>query len=201
MGDENTFEVLGLKMIEGDMPNYQSLREGIDERAFFIINETMAKILRGALGEDLKFPYKKYAGVMNDFQAASINEPIGPIIFTDLKTYSRATMGNAYVKIDGENLRATLAYIEKVFEDIYPKELYQSHFLDKEFNEMYNDDKLWRTRLITFSLLAIIIGCLGLFALVSYSIERRRKEIGIRKVYGASITQMVNMLLTSYING
>ncbi len=199
MGDENTFEVLGLKMIEGEMPNYLSLREGIDGRAFFIINETMAKILKGALGDDLVFPYKNYAGVMNDFQAASIDEPIGPIVFTDLQTYSRGTMGSAYIKIDGENLSATLAYIEKVFEDVYPKELYQSHFLDREFNEMYKDDKLWRTRLLAFSLLAIIIGCLGLFALVSYSIERRRKEIGIRKVYGASITQMVNMLLASYI--
>lgn len=82
---------------------------------------------------------------------------------------------------------------------MFPNEIYQYEFMDAQFGQMYKLENLFRARLLTFSILAIFISCLGLFALVGYSVERRRKEIAIRKVHGAMIGQMVGMLCVNFL--
>lgn len=199
-GDDRTLELLGIKLIEGEMPNYLSLREGVNGRPTMLINETFASIIRTALGDStITFPYKEYAGVISDFQHKSITEAPGPLVFRDLVVGRNHHFASLIIKVNGANLDGALSHIESTFRNMFPDELYEFNFLDSQFDDLYKSDKLLRTQLLSFSILAIIIGCLGLFALVSYSVERRRKEIAIRKVHGATISEMLIMLSLSFL--
>lgn len=193
-GDENTLSLLGVKVIEGD-----SLRnvpmEGVT--ASLMINESFAKILRQQI-PDITFPYKQFMGVFGDFQHRSIKEPITPLALGSIYN-NGGDYGTAFIKINANELEKTLVFIEKTFKELYPDQLYEFDFLDKKFSSMYKSEQMFRSRLLTFSLLAIFIGCLGLFALVGYSVERRAKEIAIRKVYGSTVLEILTMLSIGFL--
>lgn len=190
--DENALRLLGVEMVEGDSLSVRNIKN-LRYRQM-IINETFAKDLRAKI-PDLTFPYKDFMGVFKDFQSTPMYEGLAPLGIGSIWTQGDTPMGTAYIKIaEGSDLSGMLKFIEQSFSNIYPNELYESIFMDEQFNEMYSKEQFFRTRLMTFSILAIFIGCLGLFALVGYSVERRRCEIAIRKVYGSSVTQIMVML-------
>lgn len=194
--DENSLATLGVSLVEGDSispTNIDSLRY-----QQMMINETFANILREQI-PDITFPYKDFIGVFKDFQHASLKSPITPLAIGSIWNEGSAPYGNVYVRMEGGDLPATLKFIENTFHELYPDELYEGSFMDEAFNNMYNEEQLFRARLLTFSILAIFIGCLGLFALVGYSVERRRKEIGIRKVYGSNIIQLIMLLCSGFM--
>lgn len=187
--DENALSLLGVSMVEGDSISASNLKTMNDLQ--MMINETFANQLRATI-PDLKFPYKNFIGVFKDFQFTSFDKGITPL---GIGGANGKCYGAAYVKVaKGADLDVMLKFIKSTFDEIYPDEMYEASFLDDQFDQMYNNEKRFRSRLFIFSILAISIGCLGLLALVSYSIERRRREIAIRKVYGSSVPQIMLML-------
>jgi putative ABC transport system permease protein len=134
--------------------------------------------------------YYKVVGVIKDFHFSSLRESIQP-----LKLFL-ATDNNRYisVKIPLENVSETLSYIEGTWKRIYPDVPFDYFFLDRIFEQRYQSEASLKRLFEYFSGLAVFIGCLGLLGLASYAAERRSKEIGIRKVLGASSPQIVMLL-------
>lgn len=131
--------------------------------------------------------------MFKDFQHQPVTERVTPLVL--VRTWS----GDPYIRIAAGQIEPALRHIEHTFREMFPNELYDVEFMDQQFDRMYKDEKLFQARLLSFSLLAIFIGCLGLFALVSYSVERRRKEIAIRKVHGATVREVMAMLCVSFL--
>lgn len=192
--DENALATMGIEMVEGDSIN--PTNKGTLEFNQVMINETLAKIIR-AQNPEITFPYKQFIGVFKDFQFMPLTYEMKPLAIGSSK---HSGVGSAYIRIGaGSDLPATLKFIESTFNDFYPDEIFEGHFLDAKFNDMYKNEQLFRARLMTFSILAIFIGCLGLLALVGYSVQRRRKEIAVRKVYGSSVAQALVLLSVGFL--
>jgi putative ABC transport system permease protein len=103
------------------------------------------------------------------------------------------------VKIDGAKANEVLAFIGNTWKNIFPDHPFEYQFLDDHFKEVYRADRQVTTMVTVLAVLAIFISCLGLFGLASYSAEKRIKEIGIRKVMGASIQNIVSLLSRHFI--
>ncbi|MDO3643988.1 ABC transporter permease [Mucilaginibacter sp. L3T2-6] len=167
-----------------------------------LVNETFAKQAgwRNPIGQVVDFFYsnKKYnvIGVVKDYHFASLSEKIGPELFSMNPKYP---YGNIYIKISAKNSAEALNYIEKEFRQIFPFKPYQHTFIEAQNAENYDKEAKWK-QIVTFSaLLTIFISCIGLFGLAALSAERRKKEIGIRKVLGASVEGIVRKLSTDFL--
>ncbi len=183
----------GLQMNEGHFfdPTKAS------DSAAFIINEALVRRLHWdePLGKTIKFgpdqPAWPVIGVLKDFNFKSLYDDVEPLVMW----VSKRRPENMSVRFSG-NPAPLLTFLEarwKTYETRYP---FQYSFLDQDYQKMYtSEDKLFKT-LITFAGLSILIACLGLYGLVSYTIEQRTKEFGIRKVLGASVSSL-NFLVNS----
>jgi len=167
-----------------------------------LVNETFAKQAgwKNPIGQVVDFFYmhKKYTvvGVVKDYHFLDLTQKVSPEMFRMKPT---DPWGNLFVKISGENKAATLRYIEKTFKQLYLFKPYQYSFKDAEVAEQYDKEAKWK-QIVTFSaFLTIFISCIGLFGLATLSAERRRKEIGIRKVLGASVEGIVKKLSTDFL--
>jgi putative ABC transport system permease protein len=157
----------------------------------FIINEALVKRLHwdDPLSKTIKFapdqPSQPVIGVLKDFNFKSLYEDVEPLVMW----MSRRRPNNMSIRFSG-NPTPLLSFLEgqwKSFETRYP---FQYSFLDQDYQKMYaSEEKLFKT-LITFAGLSILIACLGLYGLVSYTIEQRTKEFGIRKVLGATVSSL-----------
>ena len=134
-------------------------------------------------------------GVVKTIHWSSLKEEPEPILFT-LDAYYGAFLS---IKMNMTNIPESIAHIEKVFHAVYPDDPFHYFFLDDEFNRQYQADLQFGHLFSAFSLLAIFIAGLGLFALVSYSATRRTKEIGVRKVLGAKVGHLVLLLSREYL--
>ncbi|WP_057940105.1 ABC transporter permease [Algoriphagus resistens] len=134
-------------------------------------------------------------GVVKDFNYISLHNTVEPL------TLPFEAYASRYVslKVKGENLSATLAQIESVWKELAPHRPFIYSFLDEDFNKQYEADFRFRQIFTTFSVLAILIACLGLLGLATYTAEQRTKEIGIRKVLGANIGSIVGLLSKDFI--
>lgn len=191
-GDQHTLHVLGIPMVEGDSisdTNFDRLEWGQKQ---MVINEAFAKYIRNVAPE-VQIPGEKFIGVFKDFQHQPVTEEVTPLVLV------KTTSGSPYIRIAAGQIEPALKHIERTFKEMFPNEIYSYEFMDAKFGQMYKLENLFRARLVTFSILAVFIGCLGLFALVGYSVERRRKEIAIRKVHGAMVGEVVGMLCISFL--
>ncbi|WP_296619471.1 ABC transporter permease [Marivirga sp.] len=136
-----------------------------------------------------KFDKFRVIGVVKDFHYESLKNDIGPLALS-LNSSSSVLA----VRLDSDEIQNSLSEIEAIWNTIDPTLPFSYSFLDSEFNAMYNAESRLSKILTVFAGLAIFIGCLGLFALASFMAEQRTKEIGIRKVLGASISGIVFML-------
>jgi putative ABC transport system permease protein len=131
----------------------------------------------------------KVVGVVKDFHQQSLYMPIEPMIIL-----YRPHNGVVHIKIDAKNADKTIEFIGKKWRETYPDRLFEYRFLDQDFESAYKADEL-RGRIFTaFSALTILIACLGLFGLATFTTEQRVKEIGVRKVMGASVSSVVLLL-------
>lgn len=167
-----------------------------------LVNETFAQKAgwKNPVGQVVDFFYnkKKYnvVGVVKDYHFASLNEKVGPELFSMNPKYP---IGNLYIKIDGKNTAESLNYIEKEFKQLFPFKPYQHTFIEDQNAENYSKEAKWK-QIVTFSaILTVFISCIGLFGLATLSAERRRKEIGIRKVLGASVEGIVRKLSVDFL--
>jgi putative ABC transport system permease protein len=181
-----------------DSPQTSSSGEGREYARSIIINQEAAKrfgwddpigkIVIQTFGAR-KF-YFKVIGVIKDFHFNSLRYSITP-----LKLFL-STNNNRYIsiKIQSEDMAGTLKFIEETWNHYYPNAPFDYFFLDRVFEQRYRSEASLKRLFEHFSVLAVFIGCLGLLGLAAYSAERRTKEIGIRKVLGASSPQIVMIL-------
>ena len=108
--------------------------------------------------------------------------------------------GNISARINTANTANIIAQIKKKWQEIAPNQPFDYSFMDEQFNRLYTTEQQTGRLSITFSILAIVIACLGLFGLVTYAAEQRTKEIGIRKVLGANVQNILNMLSKDFLN-
>jgi putative ABC transport system permease protein len=134
-------------------------------------------------------------GVVKDFHFESLHSEIRPLIFNWNKNLQMITS----VKISSENMDETIAYLENSWKEFSPEFPFEYTFFDEAFNAQYNAEKLYAKLAVYFAVFAIFIACLGLFGLVSFIAARRTKEIGIRKVLGASNDKIFMLLSSEFV--
>ena len=132
----------------------------------------------------------RVVGVVENLYWSSLKKKHEPMVFAIDQQF-----GAFYsIRINLNDIGESIAHIEKTFRKIYPEDPFEYYFLDDDFNDQYQADLQFGNLFLGFTTLAIIIACLGLFAMVSYSTSLRIKEIGIRKVLGASVTSLVVLI-------
>ena len=134
-------------------------------------------------------------GVFRDFHQKSLRYPLEPVILQPL-------YDNSYpisVKLNTSNLGATLKTIKEKYASFFPNNLFDYYFLDEKFNRQYKDDQLFGKAFGIFAAFAVCIACLGLLGLSLFATSQRIKEIGVRKVLGASVSSIVVLLSKDFI--
>lgn len=197
-GDENFLKLYGIKMVAG---RNIEVRNNITE---VLINEAYVKALGfqnpdEAIGKVLTFNEKHnypIVGVMRDFHEGSFHRPIGPIIFRSSDDGNFFHIG---LSAPASNWSAVLKSMEREFHAIYPKDDFSYNFFDDAIAKFYIQERN-TSRLLNWAMgLSILISCMGLLGLVMYTSETRRKEIGIRKILGASVSRIVSILSKEFI--
>ena len=136
-------------------------------------------------------------GVTNNFHIYSLQHKIEPAI---MQLPERAEdRDNIYVRVDDRNLSQTLSFVEQTFRKFDASSPFAYRFLDQNFADQYKAEARQGKILLTFTLLTIYIACMGLFGLITFTVAQRVKEIGIRKVLGASVSGMVSLLTESLL--
>lgn len=165
----------------------------------FIVNESLVKKLglgspQEAIGKHIAAPADERAwpivGVVKDYHTASLRDPINMVAMTTLKRTYRI----ANIKIAPGKTRAAIAAIEKIWNTAFPDYVFEYHFIDQTVAAYYKQEAELSQLFKIFAGLSIFISCLGLYGLVSFMAARRKKEIGIRKVLGASAGNIVALL-------
>lgn len=136
-------------------------------------------------------------GVMEDYHQLSVKDEIFPVMFhlaPDLNNHAYVV-----VNIKGENATSTITSIEQNWKEINPEIPFEYTFLDENIKRQYDDDKRVAAIISAFTVIAMIISCLGLYGLSTFMAERRTKEIGVRKVLGASLSQITTMMSTEFV--
>jgi putative ABC transport system permease protein len=129
------------------------------------------------------------AGIVQDSRFRSAREPVEPMIFYDGGAYS-----NLIVRYDSSDPRGVLKGVEATWKRLAPEVPFEGDFADAQLARLYATDEARGTTFAGFALLAVVIACLGLFGLAAFTAERRTKEIGIRKVFGARVIDIVRLL-------
>ena len=155
------------------------------------IEEALGKrIVEIAAGPNNEDYARTIIGIAKDFHFASLHEPIRPIAFNiDPTQFQRVS-----IRIRPENMPATLEFIQAGWESLEPGYPYSAVFLDADFNRFYTQENRLADLFVAFTVLAVIIACMGLFGLASFVAEQRTAEIGVRKVLGASVASLVLLL-------
>lgn len=179
-----------------------------DDSLALIINETLAKSMgwnaEEAVGKRFQFrnDFKgQIVGVVEDYNFASKHHPIAPLVIT---LNSRPGAFNLFikyvaVKIDGNQLQNALQDLEKAWVSVLPNRPFDFFFLDDRLNDSYKSEQKLSNITLVFSLLAILVACLGLFGLATFSVEQRTKEIGVRKVLGINTSQIMMLLSKEFM--
>lgn len=167
-----------------------------------VINESAAKLLgfssaQQAVGKSVIVFNRQWdvVGVINDFHNKSLRYAVEPTIL--LPGYS--TRDVISVKVDTKDLRTTMAAIRKKYEEFFPGNLFDYYFLDERFNQQYSEDQLFGKVFVLFAGFAIFIACLGLLGLSLFATAQRTKEIGVRKVLGASVSNIITLLSGDFV--
>jgi putative ABC transport system permease protein len=198
--DESFIPMLKIAMLKGrnfskDFPS--------DSSHSVLVNEAFVKQAgwKNPIGQQVNFWYnnnEKYTviGVVKDYHYHSLNEKIGPQLFT-MKAGN--SYGMAFLKIKPGSEAASLKYIQATFKQFFPMMPYSYSFKADENYKSYEAEKKWKQIMFFSAVLTIFISCIGLFGLSVLSAERRIKEIGIRKVLGASVNSVVTILSKDFV--
>jgi putative ABC transport system permease protein len=153
--------------------------------------------LKNPVGKRIENGWQKFnvIGVMEDFNFESMKQSVTPLCF-GLGNYNSSIIS---VKIAGADVKKVINYASSVWKDFSPNQPFRYTFLDESFANMYADVKRTGSIFTSFAILAIIIACLGLFALSAFMAEQRNKEIGVRKVLGASTGAITSMLSKDFL--
>ena len=202
MADDNFISTLGISVVKG-----RGFSKKFSDSASVILNESAVRMLGLAdpIGRIIDYPgggMIKYRviGVMKDFNFSSLYSPITPFALFHIssKSYTIPT-SDIVIRVRENNLSSTLQMIESEWKSFAPSTPFEYTFLDQSIEAQYRSAERLGQLFLIFSVLTIIIACVGLFGLATFATERRTKEIGIRKVLGASETEVVELLSRDFV--
>jgi ABC-type antimicrobial peptide transport system permease subunit len=189
--DENFIEVFGMKLLSGRSFS----REFRADSANFIVNEKALRLMgmdpATAVGKSLAYYDTKgtIIGVVQDFNFKPIQQPIEPLIMR-LNTWG----GNIVVRTRPGQTEATIAALTQIWGKLNPAYPFTYQFIDQDLARLYRGEQRLGSLFNVFAGLAIFISCLGLYGLSAFMAEQRTREVGIRKVFGASLLHLVYLL-------
>lgn len=210
MADENYASVLGLEVVKG---RFFSKEFGTDTLSIILNESAVAEIGLGAdpIGARLTTPDEQLntpgtternvytvAGVVKDFHYQNLHEKIAPLYIINVRKFTKSDPLIA-VKLKTDNFGASIKGIEEVWKKYVKDRPLHYDFLDQKLAEMYTTEENTRKLFSIFSMLAIIIACMGLLGLIAYTIQLRFREIGIRKVLGATIPNILWLLGKNFL--
>ncbi|HVO73450.1 MAG TPA: FtsX-like permease family protein [Ignavibacteriaceae bacterium] len=164
----------------------------------YILNETAVKSIgwqnsQDAIGKQINWQNSAFklqtgpiVGVVKDFNISTLHKKVIPIVMV----YEPVFLGSILVKLHPENIQATIKKVQKTWENMFPQYPFEFSFLDDLFAQLYQAENQFDKITTIFTIIAIIIACLGLYALSAFSVEQRTKEMSIRKILGASIPEI-----------
>ncbi|HWH61832.1 MAG TPA: FtsX-like permease family protein, partial [Ginsengibacter sp.] len=200
-GDTNYLKLFNIKILAG-----RNIMES-DTVKEFLINETYARSLgfkhpEDALNKQLDYNGKKMSivGVMHDFNEQSFHASVGPLVFTsfDNRSYFFHILLQPQ-NTAGTSWQTTMGKIQKAYHQMYPDEDFACTFFDETIAKFYETEQHTASLLKWATGLCVLISCLGLLGLVMYTINTRRKEIGIRKILGATVTNIISVLSKDFV--
>lgn len=193
--ERNILNVLNLKMIAGT-----GFTGTATDSSNYILNQTAVKELgiENPVGKRFTFHNRPgvIAGVVKDFHFANMKNKIGPLVLFYNPSWNFYKM---YVKTTSKDANLAIAAVEKLWKQYNATYPFEYRFMDEDFNKLYKSDLRIGQLFNGFAAIAIIISCLGLFGLVTYTAETKVKEIGIRKTLGASVSNIVMLLSKDFL--
>jgi len=203
MADADYLRTMEIKLVQGrDFVK----NSPADLAGSVLVNETLVKKQgwTNPIGKRMRYPADKdgnatemtVVGVTRDFHIYSLQHKIEPLV---IQLAPPMEQDNMYVRINAAKTPEALAYISQVYKTFDPEARPEFHFLDENFAKQYQAEQRQGNVLLAFAILAILIACLGLFGLAAFAAEARTKEIGVRKVLGASIQDVVLMLSKDFV--
>ncbi len=172
-----------------------------DKQNSFVVSETMTDYMgldsEEAIGKRLMFTGQegKIIGVVKNFHHQPLDRMIRPVVMRLLPRRTEFLIA----KISSADISSTISFIEKTWKEVIPSFPFEYRFLDADFEEMYAEEERTGNVLKSFALIAIMIACMGIYGLASFTAEQRTKEIGVRKVLGASVSSIVNLLSKEFL--
>ncbi|RPI73267.1 MAG: ABC transporter permease [Ignavibacteriales bacterium] len=193
--DEDFQKTFDLKIAEGRFFSNEYPADTIDA---VVINEKFANLMGEGqkAGSIIKRDEENYRviGVLKEFNFNPVKFPIEPLIMW----YSKSWANYIFIKANGQSTSEAIEYTQKIHSEINPSYPFNYTFLNDEFDKIFKTEERLGKLFNYFAVLAVLISCLGLFGLASFMAEQRRKEIGVRKVLGSSILQIVILLSKSF---
>jgi putative ABC transport system permease protein len=190
--DPDYINTFGMKLVAGRMYSYDIASDS----TAVVVNETLVRKLglKDPVGKEIYTWYKqRIVGVVADFNFESVRQEIEPVVL------HRGDWASIIaVKTKPDDMAATIKQVGAVWKSFMPQQELRYNFLDESFARMYADVKSTGDIFTSFASLAVIIACLGLFGLSAYMAEQRAKELGIRKVLGATVGQLTALLSTDF---
>ena len=183
------------------------LRDGRDfstshgtDSANFLVNESMAARMgyHNPIGKKLSWGSEEgmIIGVLRDFHFYSMHTSIDPMV---IRLNEKQKYGTILVRVEAGKAKEALSALENLSNEINPKTPFTYQFADEQYARLYNNEQLVSRLASWFACIAIFISCLGLFGLASFTAEQRTKEIGVRKVLGASVSNIVSLLAANFL--
>ena len=206
--DEDFLETMDLQLLEGQnlgMPGTEAIfvRRAYPQPVHILVNETAVKRFGwdaddgGPIGKTLDskgFVFGIVVGVVEDFHTQSLHAPIAPTFMYRDPTQ----MKGLFIRIDGRNVEDTMAFLNKTWKTFIPERPSDFVFLDEHIGAFYAAEQQVGRLMTIFSALAILIGCLGLIGLVAFEVEQRVREVGIRRVLGASTSSILRLFTSKF---
>ena len=198
--DHSFIQTMGLELVAGRGFSRTMATDTIDA---YILNETAARRLgwadpigkRLGLGADDDDLDGQVIGVVKDFNYASLRQRVEPLVIR----FDPDLFSHMLVRIEPADVRGSLAALEATWKQFEPQRPFEFTFLDQSLRALYNNEHTLKTILLPFAFIAIFVACLGLFGLAAFTTEQRTKEIGIRKVFGASLGSIVALLSKDFL--
>jgi putative ABC transport system permease protein len=195
--DEHFLPSLDISVVQG-----RNFSGGADTLYSIVVNEAMVKHFGwdNPIGKRIKFPgdttgaYREVVGVIKDFNQKSLYNPIAPLL---LFYYPNGNM--IQVKMKPGDISSSISKVEAIWKKYFPQLPFEYKFLDQDFNSQYAADQKRGKIFAAFSILTIIITCLGLLGLTAFTTQQKQKEISIRRVMGATVTQVITMITKNYL--
>lgn len=193
--DHDFIETFGVKLLGGR--DFNELNE--NDWNTFLVNENMLHVLKDSLWENQPVRWgrqdRPIIGLVENFHFSDLRQPVKPLLIG----FSESFLGYIAIRVKRGDVMATTKALDRTWRLFEPERPFVPFFLNDELNLLYKAEKSMGTIVSTFSVLAIVIACLGLFGLATYTVTLRMKEIGIRKVMGAGIPNIISLITKDFV--